>query len=651
MPTAGIDTSQLHPVIRPQDDLFRHVNGRWLEESVIPPDRSASGAFLDLRDASEEAVRTIIERAADAPDGPLSQAVGNLYRSFMNEERIEAAGLDPIAADLEQIDTLGNIEELIALTARWQREGMPAMLSCYVDNDPGQPDRYLLQIGQAGLGLPDESYYREPHFATHRQKYQEHIRRVLELSGHQNPEAGAERVMALETQLATVHWSQVTMRDPHKRYNLMSYPAALELMPQLELWFAEIFAGHPASKAPTELVVINPHYLERLSGLLNELTLRSWQDWLVMRLVSAAAPYLSTDFVSAHFDFYGTALTGAEQIRERWKRGVAVVEQGLGEAVGQLYVAEHFPPEHKARMEQLVARLLEAYGDSIRTLDWMGEETKARALEKLATFVTKIGYPERWKDYSGLRITDNDLVGNVRRSASYELDRELAKLDQPIDRSEWFMTPQTVNAYYNPVMNEIVFPAAILQPPFFDAEADDAANFGGIGAVIGHEIGHGFDDKGSQYDSHGALRNWWSEPDRRAFEKRTAELVSQYAQLSPAAAPELTVNGELTLGENIGDLGGLAIAYRAWLLALDGAEPQSIDGLSGAQRFFLSWAECWRGKNRHEDAVLRITVDPHSPVEWRCNQVVKNIDAFHEAFGTRPGDGLWLDPEHRVKIW
>ncbi|MCW1249181.1 peptidase M13 [Acaricomes phytoseiuli] len=673
MTASGIDSSHFNPGVRPQDDLFQHVNGRWLEESVIPADRASSGAFWELRDNAELAVRQIIERAAsaqesaerpDAQTGTLSQAIGDLYHSFMDEAAIEAVGIEPVAADLEELYAVQSVEELIMLSARWQREGVPGLLGSYISNDAGQPDRYLLHLVQAGLGLPDEAYYREPQFAEQRQKYQEYLQRLLELSGHEDPVGAAERVLALEHQLAAAHWDKVTLRDPQKRYNLMTDAAVHELAPRLGPWFAAFLTDPETGQRLSpenlhEMVLLTPDYFARLSELLTEFPLRSWQEWLAARLISAASPYLSVDFVAADFDFHGRALTGTEEIRERWKRGVDLVEDAMGEAIGQLYVVEHFPPEHKARMERLVARLIEAYQRSIQELEWMGEETKARALAKLERFVPKIGYPNRWRDYSGLQISSEDLVGNVRRAAQFETRRQLAKLGRPIDREEWLMTPQTVNAYYHPVLNEIVFPAAILQPPFFDAEADDAANFGGIGAVIGHEIGHGFDDQGSQFDGDGTLRNWWTEADREAFEARTAQLVSQYAELSPAAAPELKVNGELTLGENIGDLGGLSIAYQAWLLDLaeqespgqDSAESETIDGLSGPQRFFFSWAECWRAKSRHDDAVRRITIDPHSPVEWRCNQVVKNIDAFHEAFTTAPGDGLWLDPEQRVSIW
>ena len=471
---------------------------------------------------------------------------------------------------------------------------------------------------------------------------------MLELAGRPDAEQAASRVFDLETALAAGHWDKVTLRDPQKRYNLLTRQAALELFPPLAPWLDEL----GASEAQTaEIIVATPDFFRTAAQLLAERPLREWQDWLAMRVASSAAPYLAEDFVAEDFAFYGTVLSGTTENKERWKRGTALVEGALGEAVGQLYVAKHFPPEHKAKMEKLVAGLIEAYRQSIRALDWMSEATKAKALEKLAKFVPKIGYPDVWRDYSGLEISADDVLGNLARAEAFELARQLARIGQPIDRTEWLMTPQTVNAYYNPTMNEIVFPAAILQPPFFDAAADDAANFGGIGAVIGHEIGHGFDDQGSQYDGDGALSNWWTDQDRAAFEERTAKLVAQYDALSPIAAPEERVNGKLTLGENIGDLGGLSIGYKAWQLALAGQAAPEIDGLSGARRFYFAWASCWQSKNRPEDAVKRIAIDPHSPASWRCNQVVKNLPEFHQEFGTAPGDGLWLDPAERVSIW
>ncbi|WP_285724532.1 M13 family metallopeptidase [Psychromicrobium xiongbiense] len=647
--TSGIDTSSFDPAVRAQDDLFRTVNGLWLDENEIPADRASVGTFLSLRDASEEAVRTIIESAASrGAEDAVAQKIGDLYASFMDQEAIETADLGPLRPTLDRIAGCADINGLVELSGELQRGLTAGPLGFYVYNDPGNPQRYLFQIYQGGLGLPDESYYREEQHAVLRQKYQEHVSRMLSLAGHPEPDAAAEKILALETRLAAGHWDNVTLRDPQKTYNLLSRSAVDELFPQFPQWLRGLGAEDSVGD---ELIVLTPQFFQTLHQELLDTPLSDWQDWLTLRLISSAAPYLSSRFVDENFAFYGTALTGATEIKDRWKRGVALVEDALGEAVGQLYVAENFPPAHKERMESLVAGLIEAYRASILELDWMSEETRQKALAKLDQFVAKIGYPNTWRDYSSLQISPDDVLGNVARAHLFELRRQLGRIGQPIDREEWLMTPQTVNAYYNPTMNEIVFPAAILQPPFFTADADDAANFGGIGAVIGHEIGHGFDDQGSQFDGEGALKNWWSEQDRAAFEKRTAQLVAQYSALSPVSAPEQRVNGELTLGENIGDLGGLSIAYKAWQASLNGTAAPEVDGLSGSERFFYSWAQCWRGKNRPEEASRRVSIDPHSPNEWRCNQVVKNLDAFHQTFGTVPGDGLWLDPEERVSIW
>jgi putative endopeptidase len=456
--------------------------------------------------------------------------------------------------------------------------------------------------------------------------------------------------MALETRLAASHWDRVTSRDATRTYNLLDRPALEALAPGIDFgsWLE---AQHLDGGVLAEVVVRQPSYLEALSTALQEGSLDDWKAWLTWRVVRSAAPYLSKAFVDENFAFYGTTLTGTPQLRERWKRAVSVAEGALGEAVGRLFVERHFPPAAKERMVVLVGHLIEAYRERISALDWMGADTRARALEKLDAFTPKIGYPDSWRDYSALRIQRGDLVGNVRRAAGFEQARELAKLGGPVDRSEWFMTPQTVNAYYNPGMNEIVFPAAILQPPFFDLAADDAVNYGAIGAVIGHEIGHGFDDQGSKYDGSGNLTDWWTTDDRARFEQRTAALIAQYEVLEPEQTPGQHVNGALTVGENIGDLGGLSIAFVAYLLALGGHEAPVLGGLSAAQRFFLGWAQVWRTKTRDAEVLRRLAIDPHSPPEFRCNAVVRNIDAFHDAFGLTEGDQLWLDPDQRVRIW
>jgi putative endopeptidase len=477
-----------------------------------------------------------------------------------------------------------------------------------------------------------------------------HVQRMFELAGVPEAPRRAQNVFDLETDIAKAHWDNVASRDSEKTYNLYNWKDAASLASGVDLgaWLKALGAPDGAFD---EVVLRQPSFTAGLGSLLREQRLAQWRDWLRWRVLHDAAPYLSGDFVNQNFDFYGRTLTGTPKIRERWKRGVSLVEGAMGEAVGRVYVERHFPPESKRRMDILVGNLVDAYRQSIRTLDWMGEKTRNRALEKLSKFTPKIGYPVKWRDYSGLMTDPTDLMGNVRRAAEFEFRRELDKIGKPIDRDEWFMTPQTINAYYNPGFNEIVFPAAMLQYPFFDPNRDDAANYGAIGAVIGHEIGHGFDDQGSKFDGNGKLADWWTTDDRRAFEKRTRALIAQYNALAPAQVPQYHVNGALTIGENIGDLGGLGIAWKAYLLSLNGAEPPVIDGLSGAERFFLSWAQAWQQKSRDEEVIRLLAIDPHSPNEFRCNQIVRNIDAFYDAFDVQPTDALWLSPEHRVHIW
>ena len=457
----------------------------------------------------------------------------------------------------------------------------------------------------------------------------------------------AARVVALETRLAGHHWDNVATRDAVKSYNPFTYDALLGLAPAIR-WdgFVDSLG---AREAFAQVVVGQPSYLEGLSALLEDTSLDDLKHWLAFHVVRSAAPLLSKELVDAEFDFTGRVISGLPENRERWKRGVSLVEGSIGEAVGQLYASEYFPPEAKQRMLDLVANLVEAFRRSFEGLDWMGPETREQALAKLASFTPKVGYPDRWRDYSALAI-DDDLVGNVRRAQEFELRRQLDKLGGPIDRDEWLMLPQTVNAYYHPLMNEIVFPAGILQPPFFDMDADDAVNYGGIGAVIGHEIGHGFDDQGSRYDSTGALRDWWTEEDRARFDERTQALIAQFSTLAPLAAPDEKVNGALTVGENIGDLGGLAIGYSAYRIATEGQEAPELDGYTGPQRFFVGWAQVWSGKARTEEAKRLLAIDPHSPMEVRAN-AVRNCDEFHDAFGVTEGDGMWLDPAERVRIF
>ncbi|WP_426762885.1 M13 family metallopeptidase [Pseudarthrobacter sp. 1G09] len=650
MPISGIDLSTIDHTVRPQDDLYQHVNGAWLKATEIPDDRPLGGTFTALRDGSELAVRDIIEEAAakgDAASG-IERKIGGLYNSFMDEAAAEAKGIDPIRQRLEDVYATGSATDLVALAGRLFRSDVGGLFYIYPAPDAGNPDRVLLYTGQGGLGLPDESYYRDEKFAPTVAAYRTHVATMLALAGREDAEAAAERVVDLETKLASHHWDNVTLRDPQKTYNLKTAEQAAELFPLLATWFE---AADIAGDKRQEIVVSTPDFFSGAAALLDAEPLDAWRDWLAMRVISAAAPYLSQAVVDANFAFYGTTISGTPRNKDRWKRGVAVVEAALGEAVGQIYVARHFPESHKARMQTLVGNLIEAYRSSITEVGWMGADTKAEALRKLDGFRAKIGFPDEWIDYSAVEIDANDLLGNVERAHNADVDRHLDEVGKPVDRNKWLMTPQTVNAYYHPMMNEIVFPAAILQPPFFTADADDAVNYGGIGAVIGHEIGHGFDDQGSQFDGGGALRNWWTEEDRQAFEKLTARLVAQYDVLSPAAAPGHHVNGRLTLGENIGDLAGLAIAHKAYRISLEGRDPEVLDGLTGHQRFFASWAAGWRQVIRQEEAIRRLATDPHSPNEFRTNAIARNLDAFHDAFEVTEQDEMWMPPAERVSIW
>ncbi|MEU1018235.1 M13-type metalloendopeptidase [Streptomyces sp. NPDC005900] len=644
----------MNPEIRPQDDLFGHVNGRWLDTEKIPEDRSSWGPFVQLADTAEQQVKEIIQDLAQSPDGEGASAdearkIAALYASFMDEETIAARGLDPARPLIEEVAGLRDIRDLAAFLGRFERIGGSGLFGSYIDSDDRDSDRYLFNILQGGLGLPDESYYRDDKFAEIREKYVAHLTELLTLGEHTAPEAAAKTVLAVETRLAAGHWERAATRDVLKTYNLTSLDELLALAPEFD-WRGYV-AGLGGSDATiAETCVRQPSYLSHLSTALAEVPIEQWRDWALTRVLRACAPYLTDAFVCNNFEFYGRTLNGTPELRARWKRAVALVENAMGEAVGKEYVARHFPPSSKAMMDDLVANLLEAYRQSIARLDWMTDETKARAYEKLATFRPKIGYPDTFRDYSALRVSADDLLGNAQAAAAFESDRELAKIGKPVDRDEWFMLPQTVNAYYNPGTNEICFPAGILQKPFFSPDADPAENYGGIGAVIGHEIGHGFDDQGAQYDGAGNLNDWWTPADKTAFEAKSKALIKQYDAFSPRNLPGEFVNGALTVGENIGDLGGLTIGHTAYLIALDGAPmPESEEG-TGSQRLFKNWAYCWRAKRRKEQEQQYLTIDPHSPPEFRAN-IVRNLDEFHEAFGTVEGDGLWLDPAERVRIW
>ncbi len=653
---SGIDQQFIDTTVRPQDDLFGHLNGRWLAEHEIPADRSSDGVFYALRDTAEEQVRTIIEAAArDSEPGTVGAKVGDLYASFMDEQAVDARGREPLAADLAEVAALAETTDLLAVMARLQLQGAASgLLSAYVYTDAKDSSRYAVYLEQDGLGLPDESYYRDDAFAEIRAAYVAHLARMLQLAGWATDEAGArasaERIMAVETAIAAHHWTNVESRDALATYNRVPLADLPDLVPGFGVpqWLAELSAP---MEHISDVVVREPSYVEALPLVLAGQPLAAWRDWLAWSVVRNGASLLDSEIVQANFDFYGTTLSGAPQLRERWKRGVSLVQGPLGEAVGELYVERHFPPEAKARMLELVDNIIAAYRARLQVLEWMSPQTREKALAKLESFTPKIGYPGKWRDYESLQISAGDLIGNARRAAIFEARREWAKLGGPVDRSEWFMTPQTVNAYYNPGMNEIVFPAAILQAPFFDPQADDAVNYGAIGAVIGHEIGHGFDDQGSRYDGAGNLVNWWTEADRQRFDDLAGRLVTQFDGLRPRALPEgKGVNGALTVGENIGDLGGVAVAFEAFRISLGDEPAPVIDGWTGEQRFFLGWAQAWRSKYRDAEAVRLLAVDPHSPPEFRCN-IVANLAEFHAAFGVEPGDGMWRETADRVVIW
>jgi putative endopeptidase len=645
----GIDLAWVDAAVRPQDDLFTHVNGRWLASHEIPDDRAQDGTFVMLRDRAEADVRAIVEGAAGQADDD-ARRIAALYASFMDVERVEALGVEPLRPLLDEIAAAADHTALATVLGRRQREGRASLIGSFVSTDAKDPRRYLVHLNQSGLGLPDESYYREEPYAEIRTSYIAHLERLAELVGLPEPARLAETVMELETALAAASWDRVSNRDAEKTYTLMTAAELRERAPTFA-WDAWLDGLGAPSGAFAEVVVRQPSFIEAAAILWQERPLAEWQAWLALRTTSACADFLCDAVVQQDFAFYGRTLSGTPQLKDRWKRGVAFVEASVGEAVGRLYVQRHFPASSKEQMTTLVAHLVEAYRQSISTLDWMGPATRERALEKLAKFTPKIGYPDDWEDYSALDVRADDLLGNVLRAGAWLTDHELDKIGKPVDRGEWFMTPQTVNAYYHPRLNEIVFPAAILQPPFFDPDADDAANYGGIGAVIGHEIGHGFDDQGSKYDGDGTMTDWWEAGDRAEFDRRAQALIDQYSGLSPAGLPDHKVNGALTVGENIGDLGGLTIALKAYRIALGEAEAPEIDGLAGYQRVFFGWAQIWRIVTREAEAVRRLTIDPHSPPDLRCNAVVTNLDAFHEAFDVHPGDALYTAPEQRVRIW
>ena len=681
-----LETSATDSAVRPQDDLFRYVNGTWLTTVEIPADRSSTGTFLILRDAAEEACGDILaELAADVDPTTVpttSEAkIAHLYSSFLDEERIEELGAHPLEAELAPVLGARSKEALARTLGAGIAAGFTGPVDVDVEVDLNAPERYIAWMGQSGLGLPDESYYRKDSKAKTRRAYTGHVGRMLELVAlperlGADADSLAGRVMAVETALAAGHWTRVACRDIEKINNPRTWAELTASAPGFawKAWRegigeAALRAGARSESFLAEAIVEQPDYLTHLARVWEETDLEDLRVWAAWHVVHGRAPLLPRAFVEENFDFYGRALQGTDELRARWKRAVGLVAGTMGEALGEMYVARHFPPEHRERMDVLVGRLIEAYRESISSLEWMSPTTRERALKKLDLFTAKIGYPHTWRDYSTVTVVPGDVIGSVRSVEGFELARALRKLAGPVDRDEWHMTPQTVNAYYRPTMNEIVFPAAILRPPFFDPAADDAVNYAAIGAVIGHEIGHGFDDQGSTFDGTGKVADWWTAEDRDAFEARTGALIDQYnayrpqllvarAEAAGEAVDEVPhVNGELTIGENIGDLGGLGIALKAYRLALAEAgissveEAPVIDGLSAMERFFYSWARMWRSRSRDDYAELLLTIDPHAPNEFRCNGIVRNVDAFYETFDVRRGDALWLEPEDRVSIW
>jgi len=648
---SGLDPANFDKSVRPQDDLFRYVNGTWLAKTPIPADRAVYGTFVQLADKAEADLYALIEELAgdkNKKPGSTAQQVGDLYMSFTNETKLNEIGAAPLKPRLAKVDAIKTTIELAQLLGEMSMTGLPGAVGGFIEADAGDPTKPILYLGQGGTALPDRDYYLkdDKNFVDTRAKYIAYLEKVFTLAGRAKPADDAKTVLALETELAKIQWTQVESRDAVKTYNKMQLPKLDAEMPGFA-W--SVWARAQGLDKVTDVVINQPSFFKSIAAMVPTTPLDAWKTWLAAQVITQNAGLMSKEFSDAAFEFFGKALSGQEVQRQRWKRGVQLVNGNMGEALGQLYVAKHYPASARARMKTMIDNLIEAYRQSITNLDWMTAETKKEALAKLAKFEPKIGYPNKWRDYSKLNVKADDLVGNVERAMYVESEYQIGKLTRPVDREEWLMTPQTINAYYNPVKNEIVFPAAILQAPFFDVTADDALNYGAIGAVIGHEIGHGFDDQGSSYDGDGKLRDWWTPADKTEFKKRTSLLVEQFNAFKPL--PDISVNGELTLGENIGDLGGLAIAHKAWKIALKGQTSPVIDGLTGEQRFFMGWAQAWRAKARDEYLRRQVLADPHAWAEFRANAPLGNIPEFYEAFGVKPGDKLYREPEKRVKIW
>jgi putative endopeptidase len=659
---SGIDLQYADRSVRPQDDLYRYLNGKWLDNFQLPPDKASYGSFTSVRDATLEQLRTIVEELGRAEPLPKSHAaagsadpgmelrkLADLYSSFMDEARLESLGLAPLQPEFAAIEAISDKSEIPALIAHLNRIGAGAPYGFTINQDARDSLQYAVIIYQSGLGMPDRDYYLkdDAKLKDARAKYQAHTAKMLGMAGDAESQAHAAAILDLETALAQLQWTRVENRDPIKTYNKTAIADLPKLMPGYD-WQSYVRSSDLAGKVDS-LIITQPSYFIGLDKLMTTTPLPVWKAYFKWHVLSAAAPYLSKIFVDERFAFTGTVLSGIPENQARWKRGIALLDAAMGEALGKRYVEKYFPPQNKARMEALVRNLLDAYRQDIETLDWMSPDTKKGAQAKLAKIVTKIGYPGTWRDYGTLLIAKDDLWGNVVRASEFEYRRNLNKLGKPVDRSEWRMTPQTVNAYYNPRMNEIVFPAAILRPPFFNVRADDAVNYGAIGGVIGHEISHGFDDQGSQYDADGNLHDWFTQEDHDKFKAKTRALVAQYSAYEPV--PGFHVNGELTLGENIGDNSGLAIAYKAYRLSLAGRRAPAIDGLSGDERLYLGWVQVWRGKDREAEEIQLIKTDSHSPPAVRGTAPLVNQEGFYRAFGVKEGDKMFVPPERRVDIW
>ncbi|WP_394781149.1 M13 family metallopeptidase [Undibacterium sp.] len=651
--SSGIDTQWLDTSVRPQDDFFRYMSGKWLDTTPIPADKARFGAFDQLRDQSEKQSYEIINALAHQNSlaaGSNQKKIADLFNSFMDEHRADTLDAKPLHAEFARIDKLNNKNQLPALMAQLAKLGVSVPLQTGINQDARNSTSYAVYVNQSGLGLPDRDYYLKDDDAKlkgFRDAYLVHMKKMLEMNGQPNAEKTATSILALETELAKIQWTKVENRNPIKTYNKTDVASLSQLLPGFD-WNGFLAATGVGGKADF-VIVRQPGFVSGLSKVLQDTPVDVWKAYFKWHTLDAYAPFLSRRFVDEDFAFSSVTLRGIPEMQPRWKRGVGRVEESMGQALGQLYVEKHFPAESKARMQELVGNLLTAYKQSISTLTWMSPETKKEALAKLAAFTPKIGYPDKWRDYSKLNIRKDDLVGNVMRAREFENQRQLDKLGKPVDRTEWGMSPQTVNAYYNSRMNEIVFPAAILQPPFFNPDADDAVNYGGIGAVIGHEISHGFDDSGSQSDGTGNLRDWWTKDDKANFSKLTGALVAQYEAYSPI--PGYHVNGALTLGENIADNSGLAIAYKAYHISLDGKPAPVIDGFTGDQRLFMGWGQVWRGKARDAETIRLINVDPHSPAMFRGNGPLTNVPGFYAAFGVKEGDKMFVPEDKRTIIW